>query len=315
MAQAQQNTQEKKGNSRKGLIIAFVIMLLAINSVQLYFNLTQDKKIEEQTVTITNQTKKYDSLSTVFDGKIKELKDLESKLTAMGVETDSLKSLISQLETDRDKYKRDAGVYYKKYKDIQNSIDAANRERDKYMAQVEEMKALLAKQDTIIQDKNSQITIQQQTIVKMEENEKDLQHKVAIASVLRAEGFTVQALSAKGKVKEGAEFKAKSIDMIKIQFSLGENKVAPKGPRDVYMRLIEPDGSVIVNTETGGGSFKDANGKDLPFTSKTNVTYMNNNQKVTFDFKKGAAYKPGKHRVEIYVEGVMIGESTFTVTK
>jgi len=122
-------------------------------------------------------------------------------------------------------------------------------------------------------------------------------------------------LSAKGKVKDGTEFKAKAIDMIKIQFNLGENKVAAKGPRDVYMRLIEPDGSVIVNTETGGGDFKDLSGKDQPFTSKTNITYMNSNQKVTFDYKKGAAYKPGKHRVEIYCEGVLIGESTFTVLK
>src|SRR6478735_382113 len=192
MAQAQQNTQEKKGNSRKGLIIAFVIMLLAINSVQLYFNLTQHKEIDEQKVTIVNQTKKYDSLSTVFDSKIKELKDLQAQMTAMGIENDSLSSLITQLESDRDKYKRDAGIYYKKYKDIQNSIDAANRERDKYMAEVERMKALLAEQDTIIIKNKDLIANQQQTISKMEENEKDLQKKVAIASVLKAESFTVQ---------------------------------------------------------------------------------------------------------------------------
>jgi cell division protein ZapB len=68
--------EKKKGGSKKALILAFIIILLAINAVQVWMNINNSKELDKSNKTIVNQQTKIDSISVQLDEAIK---DLESK--------------------------------------------------------------------------------------------------------------------------------------------------------------------------------------------------------------------------------------------
>jgi hypothetical protein len=108
------------------------------------------------------------------------------------------------------------------------------------------------------------------------------------------------------------EYRARQVDKIKITFNLAKNDVAPKGTRDIMMRLIEPDGSALFNLALGSGTFM-VNGEETYYTAKREIVFDNTQQPVSFVYSKGADYKKGKHTVELYADGFIIGTTNFTL--
>lgn len=302
---------EKKGNN-KGLLIAFIIILFLINCVQFFLYYKGEKKIAEQSVTIDSNKKRIDSLNVELEKVITDLKAKQDEIAQLGGDTTRLGEQIRSLIAEKKALQNAAYSWQNKYNGIKDKIDAANRLKDDADEEVERLKLMLAKQDTIITNQKQTIVMREDSIIRLNSEKKVLFEKVAIASELKAEAFKVEALNAKGKVDDDGEFKAKRVDKIRVTFTLAENKVADKGGRDVYLRVLEPGGGALFDLANGGGSFQ-ADGKEIFYTMKQNILFENKGQKVSYEYKKGSAYKAGKHTIEIYCEGRMIGSSTFTV--
>ena len=313
MAETKTQTAEpKKSGSNKGLLIAFIIILAVINGIQLFLNLTKTTTIKQQTTTIADNKLKIDSLDRELASAIKELEAKKQEIAQLGGDTTQMGEQIRQLILDKKQLQASSYSFQKKYNDIKDRIDAANRIREDASKEVERLKVMLAQQDTIITNQKVTIVQREDSIIKITSEKNQLAEKVAIASVLRAESFKIESLNPKGKVDSDGEFKAKKIDKIRTTFTLAENKVADKGGRDLYFRLIEPAGGALFDLANGGGSFQ-FEGKEVFYTMKQNILFENKGQKITYEYRKGSAYKPGTYKVEIYCEGFKIGESSFLV--
>ncbi|MCU0428598.1 MAG: hypothetical protein MUF42_01375 [Cytophagaceae bacterium] len=307
------SSREQKKGSNKGLLIAFIAILFLINCVQFFLYFRGEQKIEEQSLIIDANKKRIDSLTTELDKAIADLKIKQEEIAKLGGDTTRMGELIRKLEEDKRMAVASAGSWQTKYNKIKDNIDAANRLKDDAEREVERLKILLAQQDTIITNQKQTIVLREDSILKLTSVQKVLQDKVAIASELKAESFKLSAFNAKGKEDPETPFKAKRTDKIKVSFNLAENKVADKGGRDIYMRLIEPGGAALFDLANGGGSFVNADGKEIFFTMKQNILFENKGQKVSFEYKKGAPYKVGKHTIEVWCEGRMIGTGTFEI--
>jgi predicted nuclease with TOPRIM domain len=304
--------EKKKGGSKKALILAFIIILLAINAVQVWMNINNSKELDKSNKTIVNQQTKIDSISVQLDEAIKDLESKKQQIAQLGGDTTKFGEQIRALAVERDKYKKEAKNNYTKFDNLQKRLDEANKLRSEAEAEVIKYKKLLAMADTENTKLKYQINEKLDTINNLKLSKRELAQKVALASVLKAQNIKIDAINVKGKEKEGGEYRAKNLDKIRITFTLGENKVATKEGKDVYIRVIEPDGAALFDLATGGGSFMYEN-KEIFYTMKTNILYTGNDQRVGFEYKKGSPYKPGAHKVEVYCEGNMIGEGSFVV--
>lgn len=315
MAEIKPKGQEpKKSGSNKGLLIAFILILAAINLVQLFLNITKSTTITTQTATISDNKVRIDSLNVQLSFLIKDLEAKKAEIASLGGDTTRLGDQIRQLIQDKKQLQNTAYNFQKKYNDIKDRIDAANRLRDDASKEVERLKLMLAQQDTIITNQKVTIVQREDTILKITNEKNKLAVKVALASVMKAENIKVEGLNTKGKADVDGEFKAKRVDKLRITFNMAENVVAEKGGRDVYLCLKEPDGSTLFDLANGGGSFKAfQTEKEIFYTMKQNILFENKGQKVTFEYKKGSAHKPGKQIIEIHCEGLKIGEGYFMV--
>jgi organic radical activating enzyme len=312
MAEVNEPKETQKSGSKKGLIIAFIIILLAINAVQLFLNINKSNDIAAKDKTIVEAKAKIDSTTLELNNAIDELKLKQQEIARLGGDTAALGEQIRNLQLESEKLRNESATNYSLYIRIKKEIDRANQIARDASAEVERLKAQLAAADSSIKEYQSQVVASLDTINQLKVTQNELAEKVAIASVLKAESFRIDAITAKGKVKDGGEFKAKNIDKLKISFYLADNKVAKQEGKEIILRVVEPDGGALFDVGTGGGTFQ-YEGKEIFYTLKQEILFDNRKPQVVFTYVKGSAYKPGKHNVEVYAEGYKIGEGSFIV--
>lgn len=308
--------QEQK-QDRKTLLWAALAVLLLLNLVLVYFiyhekqeNLAKDEIITAKTEEVLSIKTKLDSISTELDSKIAEIQKL-------GGSVDSLVALKVQLEKDKRELKNantySAANYNKKIKNYESVLS----EKDGEIARLRQELGIATSRNEELSQKVTGLESERQLLADSVSNysaqNRELSEKVTLASALRAENVNVNAVSNKGKEREGGKYRAKRIDKLRVNFKLGENAVARQNDKDIYLRVLDPDGAVLSDMATGSGSFI-YNGKELIYSSKQTVSFTNTGQSVDIFYGRGGIpMKDGKYTIELYSEGFKIGEGDFTV--
>ena len=135
------------------------------------------------------------------------------------------------------------------------------------------------------------------------------------ASTLHASNFTIEAIRLKGD-KESETSKAKKADLLRVKFTIDANRVAPSGPKDLYIIVIAPDGRVVSIPSQGSGTFQTREEGQKVYTNMQNIAYTTGQRKeVSFDWDQGGRYQTGDYTIEIYNNGYKIGEGVKTLKK
>lgn len=308
--------QEQK-QDRKTLLWAALAVLLLLNLVLVYFiyhekqeNLAKDEIITAKTEEVLSIKTKLDSISTELDIKIAEIQKL-------GGSVDSLVALKAQLEKDKKELKNantySAASYNQKIKNYESVLS----EKDGEIARLKQELGVATTKNEELNQKVTGLESEKQlladSVSTYSAQNKELAEKVTLASALHAENVSVNAVSSKGKEREGGKYKAKRIDKLRVNFKLAENAVAKQNEKDIYLRVLDPDGAVLSDMATGSGSFM-FNGKELIYSSKQTISFTNTGQSVDIFYGRGGIpMKDGKYVIELYSEGFKIGQGDFTV--
>lgn len=308
--------QEQK-QDRKTLLWAALAVLLLLNLVLVYFiyhekqeNLAKDEIITAKTEEVLFIKTKLDSISAELDVKIAEIQKL-------GGSVDSLLALKAQLEKDKQELKNSTNYSAANYNKKIKSYESVLSEKDAEIANLRQQLGIATSKNEELNEKVTGLESERQLLADSVTNysvqNRELSEKVNLASALRAEALTVNAVSSKGKERQGGKYKAKRIDKLRVNFKLAENAVAKQDEKQIFLRILDPDGAVLSDMATGSGSFVH-NGKELIYSSSQTVTFDNSKQSVDILYGRGGIpLKDGKYAIELYSEGFKIGEGDFTV--
>lgn len=308
--------QEQK-QDRKTLLWAALAVLLLLNLVLVYFiyhekqeNRVKDDIISAKTEEVLFTKTKLDSISAQLDMKIAEIQKL-------GGSVDSLVKLKNQLEKDKQELKNvnnfaaaNFNKRIKEYEIILNQKDGEITQLKQELGIVTSKNQELSQQVSGLESERQQLS---DSVINYSTVNRELSEKVNIASALRAEDLTINAVSSKGKEREGGKYKAKRIDKLRVNFKLGANAVAQQNEKEIFLRILDPEGAVLSDMATGSGSFV-YNGKEMIYSSKQNVNFTNTGQSVDIFYGRGGIpMKDGTYAIEVYSEGFKIGQGDFTV--
>lgn len=308
--------QEQK-QDRKTLLWAALAVLGLLNLVLVYFiyhekqeNKVKDEIITAKTEEVLSTKTKLDSISAELDTKIAEIQQL-------GGSVDSLLELKKQLEKDKQDLKNvnnfSAANFDKKIKSYENILS----QKDTEIANLREELGIVTNKNQELSQQVSGLESERQqlndSVINYSAQNRELAEKVTLASALRTEELSINAVSSKGKEREGGKYKAKRIDKLRVSFKLGENAVAKQNEKDIYLRILDPEGAVLSDMATGSGAFT-YNGKEMIYSSKQTVNFTNTRQSVDIFYGRGGIpMKDGKYAIEVYSEGFKIGQGDFTV--
>lgn len=300
---------EKDNSSKKYLLLGIVIVLLLINAIQFYLQTQQKQEIQEKIVVIENKDAEIKVYGYKIDSIGAELQARYDELAKLGGDTTTMGEMIRQLKKDK-RFLASAKVNIEaKYNQIKNQYDQLMSKQDTEIVTLREERDSLFRENNTL--KREQVSLND-SVTDLKVKRDELTKKVQLAAILKAANIKVSFITTKDKEVFDAEFKAKKLAKVKIIFDVIENKVALIESKVFYLRIIEPDGTALYNTANGGGSFT-MEGKEVFYSQKVDILYDQTQKTITYIYNKGSVYKPGKHLIEIYCEGGLIGKGGFTL--
>lgn len=303
----EKNSPEKKDQG-KNIIIIVLILLVIISGIKLYTDyIDRTKKTEEILLLSTENNdlnKRLDSVTYQLDLRIQEIEKLGGDVKALEEVRDQL---IAERNTSRQRSSSEIVALNEKIKSYNSMIVEKDQE-------ILELRAMNQQLFTENQDlKTTQAEIEEE-VAQLNIQKEDLQAKVNVASVLKAENIEIAAVNSRGKerVETTKDFKNRQIERIKVSFNLADNKVAEKGPRNIYVQVLAPNAQPIFDVAKGSGTFM-MDGAEQFYTVKQDIIFDNTEQELTFFYEKGSDYISGIHQVKIFVDNYEVGSKTFTV--
>ena len=314
---------EESNKSSNTVMKAGLILALAVAAIfgYLYFNEKQDNSqknvsITEKTNELLRTNTKLDSISAQLDAKIAEI-------SSLGGQVEELEALKAQLEKDKKSLLSSKNFNAKEFQTKIKNYESLLAQKDQELAKLREENAVLNNQNQILSSENSGLKTTNTSLKSDKEaladsvyrttvQNRELSEKVTLAAALRPMNYTVAAINSRGKERDGEEFKARRVDRVKISFKLAENPLTKKENKTIYLRLVDPTGSVISDMATGSGAFN-FGGKETIYTAKQTVAYTNSGQTVEFIYNRGTSYEKGAYKIELYADGFRVGQTNFVV--
>ncbi|PKQ69898.1 coiled-coil domain-containing protein [Raineya orbicola] len=303
-----------RSDKRTTFFIVALVVLAIVNIILVYLmmqskqeSIEKDIFIEKQKAELEDKSSKLDSVSRELDIRIAEAKKMNRDYQALLELQEQLKKDIANARSSSNNIDVDKLV---------EQYDAKIRDYENLLAQKEgEIKTLQGEKNELSKKVTQSETEKKRladSMSNIQKQKKDLEATLAKAAILRAESIKLEGLDEKGKSDDDGNFKAKRLAKLKINVKIMENNAAKAGSRNIYVRIIEPSGAVMVGAD--GGRFADANGKEMNYTTLHTFNFNNEGSRNTeVIFRKGNQFQKGTHLVELYCEGQLLGKTSFSV--
>lgn len=303
---------KKKNKTSRIILIVLVALLLVVNGIILFLMSRQGKELE------TAETELYESedLRTQLE---EELAELELELEEYKGENLMQDSLLVQrqqeIQAKTEEIQRllkEHRLTREQYRKAQQDIERLRYYIDKYVGQIDSLSnvnQMLSEENVTLQKEVRQQKIEKSRIV--DENVL-LENKLALGSMLQAEELLITGIKLRNSGKEKETDRSKHIEQVKICFALGENLVAEEGYRDLFVKILNPEGSTIHAEELGSGQFS-VDGEESLYSMKQEIYYNNKPQDYCVYFDKGSEWEEGAYLVELYTDGYLLGKEVLVV--
>ena len=297
----------KEKREQRGLILwAIILLLMGTNGYALWLYWKEKNKLVEQKVITEKVYVERDNVQADLIVLQKEYGELKTSDAKLQTEIEEKKARIEELIKEAKKHKNDASVIASLRRETEtlrsimigyvHTIDSLNT----LNIQLREEKKVVIKQLGEEKEKQS-------VLIKEKE---ELKHTIAKGSVLNC--FNVMAKAVyykKGGAKESETNKAKRMEKIRVSFSLGENKIAKKGEKVVYVRVMTPDGKEMAKSYDDSYKFKFDQSAGY-YAGKTELNYANQEISGVAYCEGMGDYVPGTYIIEITCDAVVVGNTT-----
>jgi len=303
-----ESEKNPKKDQGKNIIIIVLVLLVIISGIKLYTDyIDRSKKTKEILLLSTENNelnRRLDSVTYQLDLRIQEIEKLGGDVKALEEVRDQL---IAERNIPRQRSSNEIAALNEKIRSYNDLIE----EKDQEILELRAMNQQLFAENQDLKTTQAEI---EEEVAQLNIQKENLQAKVNIAAMLKAENINISAVNSRGKerIETTKDFKNKQIERIKVNFNFADNKVAEKGPRNVYVQVIAPNSQPIFDVAKGSGTFM-MDGVEKFYTVRQDIIFDNTEQELTFYYEKGSDYSSGTHEVRIYVDNYQIGSKTFSV--
>ena len=292
--------ENQNNNSKLKAVIALLAFLL-VGSLVYIFKMTSDAKTLQTEVADTKSEK---------EAVLKDLADLKATYdTAIAENT----SMSDELIAERDKV-------VKLMNDLKRSkgdIATLSKYKQQYNSLEQKMKNLM-QEVIVLKEQNLKLTTNlDSTNVVLEDSKKynqvltgqndELAKTVEKGSKLTISNLKTSSYKLRSSGKQVATDKASRTDILKVSFTIAENKIAKSGDKVYYVQVIDAKNNVLGDKATV--VFDD---NTLTYSFTTTVKYENKNVQVSEDLP-GKDFAKGTYFVNVFDKGDLISKSSFTL--
>ncbi len=287
---------------KKVIVPAIIVLLIAAVGI-LGFYLHKNKVSTEE------MTKLFEM----------EKEEMENEYSGFAVQYDELQvhisndSLIRQLEKEKirtqqllEELRQTKATNASEIRRLKKELATVRAVLRTYIVQIDSLDQVnkqLAQENTQVKQKYTEAT---KTIDNLAKEKEIAEEKVSLASQLDAAAITVTAKNKRGKT----ENKVKNVTKFVIDFTIVKNITTKTGEKIIYVRLVKPDGDALLKNPDDKFKYENT---ELGYSIKKYIEYTGEQLQVTLYWDVEEFLHAGTYNVFIFVDGVMIGEQSFTL--
>jgi len=297
----QSNNPGKKSNS---IIYWVVILVLLVGCIYMFWKNKQDN---------TEATVKQEQLTKTIDSVKTDRASLQADFDAASAKIDQLVTQNSKLDSALQGDKVAMGKLQAQIKTILSNKNATqaelNRAREMITQLTDKSKHYEAR-IAELEKENTQLTGQNKVLTKERDStvQKNIELK-KVGSVLHASNIRMEAIHKRRNGKEKETSKAKRADVLRIAFDIDENRIAESGTKQIYLRIVGPDGNILSTPSNSSGNMTTATGSQVSYSVMKDIVLTQNQpvKNITIDWQQDGNYNRGTYNIEIYNEGYKVG--------
>jgi len=299
---------EPRKDSNKIYFLIVVILALLGTNAYLFF---KDKKASERVVTIGDEKARLQTVMQTEIDKIEaELDNSNSanvKLSSQLKEEQELaRAKIASLRASLSRGTLTKGQLDKAEEDLKQLRYFVT----KYTADIEDLKKQNA---TLTVERNTLKTTVDSVTAKVTEYEKqnlELSTQVKAAASIKTGNVNIIPIKVKSSGKETDVSRASATNKLRLNFSVVNNSIADKGMHDIYIRVIDPSGNLIVSDN---GSMFVADEDELQYTYKSAIEFANDGKEYSIDWTNPGSFSKGTYTVVLYSDGYTMGRGSVSL--
>ncbi len=296
-----ENQSQKKGSGLKALVV--VLSLLLAGSIGYIFKITNDSNalLSDFSSVKSEKNKVLDSLlilKTTYEAAISDKTVLSENLVA---EKEKVENLIADLQKSK------------------GDVASMAKYRQKFNQLQENMKSLIAENETL-KKANESLVVQRDSTIVIADNQKkyldtltvknqSLVKKVEKASKLVVMNLKTQTIKEKSSGKQIETDKASRANKLKISFSIAANEIAESGEKTYYVQVIDSKNNVLGEKKT-----EDFGTTSLTYSFTSTVAYDNKSVDIVeFLDDKGVPFEKGTYFVNIFDKDQLASKTSFAL--
>ncbi len=300
----QNQEQPIRKDSNKIYFLIVVILALLGTNAYLFF---KDKKANDRIVTISDEKTRMQTDIDKIEAELDNASTTNIKLSEqMQNEQTIAREKIQELRTALKKGQLTQGQLVKAQEDIRQLRYFVT----KYNADIEELKkqnASLSSERDVLKTAVDSIGTKANDL---ERQNQELNTKVQAAAALKTGNVSVNAFQIRNNGKESGVTRASTTEKIRINFSAVNNSIAEKGLHDIFIRVIDPSGNLIISNN--GGLFL-SDDEELQYTYKTAIEFANDGKAYSVDWANPGKFQKGTYTVMLYADGYTMGKGAITL--
>ena len=291
----------------KKVFWVILILCLAVIGGLVYWNLSQHNEltelVEQMQIEKEELQEEYEDLAIQFDG-----------YQSMDIRNDSLQDLLSR-EQQRvqdllEELRQTKASNARKIAELKKELATVRSVMKDYVRQIDSLNATnqrLTAENKQYRAENKQVKEQNSQLASLNTQ---LTETVTRASMLEITSCTITTLN-----KNDHKTKmARHIRKLQFDFVVAKNITCPPGMKEVYARIMDPEGTLLGESEERMFPFESG---EIPYSLMQPIEYTGEAYEGTCYFALPEGYEIGKgfFTIDFFIDGNLVGSFPFQMKK
>lgn len=291
----------------KKFIIPILILLLAAIGVLTYLYFAQKQEmtemVEQMEFEKSELEDEYEDLAMQFDGYRSPDISNDSLTQLLSLEQQRVRDLLEELRITK-------ATNARRIAELKKELSTVREVMVSYVHQIDSLNQTNKRLTAENKQVREQYAVVQQQAEQLQQQNTDLNEKVTRASMLEITAFNVTPLNKRDRKTNNIN----QMQKIQFDYTIGKNVTCERGLKQIYMRIVRPDGELITLPEPQNRMFTFEN-SEIEYSLTKEFEYGGEAMDDVLYWTVGEILYKGTYNADFFIDGALIASYPFVLKK
>ena len=292
--------------NKKIIIPILIILLAAIGALAyLYFAQKQEmtEMVEQMEFEKSELEDEYEDLAMQFDGYRTPDISNDSLTQLLSQEQQRVRDLLEELRITK-------ATNARRIAELKKELSTVREVMVSYVHQIDSLNQTNKRLTAENRQVREQYAVVQQQAEQLQQQNTDLSEKVTRASMLEITAFSVTPLNKRDRKTNNIN----QMQKIQFDYTIGKNVTCERGMKQIYMRIVRPDGELITLPDPQNRMFAFEN-SEIEYSLTKEFEYGGEAMDDVLYWTVGEILYKGTYNADFFIDGALIASYPFVLKK